>query len=293
MATKAQYRTELAGRMNDIFFGVAVSGTTTTVVVQTLITSDTNADTGRYNGAWIYNATTNQQRQIKNGSYVLASGAVTVTTPWTAPTLGDSIFITWVSPCETAPFTADPPYLTFINRALRRIAHPDQVTVTITTAHYMNITQLWVDRPERLLRVREPAQVVAGETIDSSWRHPELEMIGTQPTLHLRVPFLTATGTLVLDVIRPAHTWIRVATVWAESTVGLVNESDEARATLSEVTDVALLEACQVLPWRAPGRPNGPTLEMYQAAYDRVSRMAHIDMTQLRAPAQTAQEAAA
>lgn len=287
MPTKAQYRTELARSFNDLFFGIAVTGSTTTVQIQTLITSDTGASTGRYDGAWIYNATTNQQRQVKNGSYVLATGQLTVTTPWTAPSLGDAIYITWLCPSEVAPFTGDSAYLTFINKALRRIGHPDQITEPATVNHYVTITRPWLDRPERLLRVRESAQIESGEVYDSGWRRPELEMLGTSPTLHLRTPFLTATGSLVLDVIRPADTWIKVAGTWAESTVGLVNETDEARPTLNEVTDVAILEVCQVLPWRSPGRPNGPTEAMYKAAYDRVSKMQHVDMTQLKAPAAT------
>lgn len=256
MATRASYRRALAYALNDLGVYPVSSGTGTTVTIVTLADSTSDASTHRYDGRWVYLATgagQGTQRRVKRGGFTPSSGALTLELSWTAPSSPDEVELTGLFPCQagglgsTSVSPEDPGYNGLVNRALSLLLVPDRVTLAITTADtYSTTTWPWLDRPERLVRVLEPAPVAGGAPVDASWRGPQLVVDGPAPFLQLNAPFSTATGTLTLDVLRPADTLIS----GAESTTGFTAEGQTAIASVNDVREIGLLEAYRALRHR-------------------------------------------
>ena len=70
---------------------------------------------------------------------------------------------------------------------------------------------------------------------------------------YLHVPEAVAAGAAFYAQVRPpAATWIRVGGTWATSTVGLVNETDEALPEVDRVTAVAYWQLCLRMSRKGP-----------------------------------------
>lgn len=297
MPTTQVYRRALANALDDLAGPYAIaSATANTVVVPALINGAANTSTNFKSGTWVYVATgagAGQTRRVRTNGYSAASGTLTVDPVWTiTPSAGDVVELTGLFPA-TPQVGADISYLTILNAALRQITEPDRVTLAITTSQEYPLTTwaAWLDREERLTAVWEPGPT-GGLPVPADWRRPRLRLDAELPVLELTVPFAAAAGNLSLDVLRPADTWIRVATVWSESTVGLAAENDEARPSIEDVVKVGLAEAYQALMSRAPGRPSGPYEGKYAAARADAMTVRYFDSSQMKAPPPAASAAA-
>lgn len=234
---------------------LALSGSTTTsVTLGDLVSLQPNVSVGRFNGRWIYHvpqtgsAPTPQQRIVRPGSYVASTGTISIDGPWLPPGLYDLIEFSSLFPFDTPPFTSDTSYKTLINIGLKKLLIGDRVTLSISTSQVYTLPYYVTDE-SRLKAIWEPAPFGTAP-IDAGWRGPRFVRDGAANLLVFDVPFGTATGSLSLDVLRPADTLIGVnAAALSDSTVGLVNEADEIspQITLDEIREMFLAEAYRVL----------------------------------------------
>lgn len=256
-------RRDAQAALDDLSVHSALAGATFQTVGSILLASSAaNLSVDRYNGRWLYHIPASgmnqQQRQVVKGSYVASTGFVTVAPGWAAPLENEQLEMTALFPCFTPPFAAETSYARLIRRSMQRLSYRDRVTVAITTSQTYTLSASfpWLDREERLLAVLEPG-ITGGAPVDASWRRPRLIRDGGAVSLILDVPFITASGSISLDVLRPGDTLIGVnGGAYAESTVGLVNETDLTPLPVSEIIPVFLEEAYAVLATRANTNPS-------------------------------------
>jgi hypothetical protein len=283
----ATYRRALQARLDDGGVYLASSGTGSTVVIGAITDATTNASTTRYNGAWVYLASgagIGTQRRVVAGGFTPSTGTLSVELGWAAPALGDLIEITHLFPSAGGPAISvspeDTSYLQFINKSLSRVLAPDRISVAFAGASSASTaTWPWLDRPERLVRVLEPAPVSGYPVVPCDWRNPRLILDGPTPVLQLDQVF---TGTLTLEVLRPGDTLIS----GVESTTGFTTEGQTALPSVNDVVEVALEEAYIALSHRSPGRPNGSWAAKLETQRGIVANLKYLDRTQM------AQEAA-
>lgn len=283
MPTLAAYRRALWAALDDGMAHFVFAGRGDGAQVRELADSTPGASVHRYDGAYAYLASgagANQQRRIVNGSFDPATGDFDVELSWAAPAPGDEVEITHLFACTGYPQTGagvspeDVSYLGLVNMALRRLWVPDRVTLTFAGTASADTSSLpWLDRPERLVAVLEPAPVASFPPVPADWRGPRLVADGTTPVLQLDRPYA---GTLTLEVRRPADTLIS----GVESAVGMTTEGQTALAQVADVVAVGLAEAYRALMNRTPGRPNGAWAEKYAAQEAVVARLYALDRTQ-------------
>ncbi len=302
MPTLLEYRLATMKVLNDGGMWPAIASTSDTVRLGLSINLTPNASVHRYDGRWLYIASgtaIGQQRVVQTGGYNPLIGQYTVWPSWsTSPAVYDDVLLTGIfpsisnpgSPLDTAPLT-DTSYRDLINRALRHLVVPDRLTLPITTADTYSLATYaaWLDRPERLVRVREPSPVSGRDPIDASWRGPELVLDAGAPLLKLHAPFGTASGDLTLEVLRPAHTLIS----GVETTAGLDAEDDTAIPDVESVVTATLVEAYQVLMNRTPGRPTNQWAGLYDEALASAQRLRYYDASLQRPQAPAAPQEAA
>lgn len=299
MVTLSAYRQALLLALGDGAIYSIVSSTATTAVIGGLIDSSSNASTHRYDRHWIHAPTATgvgQTRIIKSGGYVASTGTVTIQVAWGLnPTPGAPVEITSLFPAEQDTMTDETSYRTLVNRALGRMLMPDRLSLAITTADSYDISayQAWLDRPERLARVLEPAVVSGRQPTDAAWRGWQLVLNAELPLLTLDTPFASATGSMTLEVLRPASTWIESSGTWAESTVGLANDTDEAKPPIEDFLPFGLMEACAVLMKRSRSRPSGDWATLYAEARDTAKNGRYWDHTSERPEPMPQQQEAA
>lgn len=271
----------LADALDDRETVTLSGGSTTTAVSLALVTADAGVTSNRYAGRWFYNQTKNTQAKV--ASYVPGTGTVTNAPAVTANASTDVGHFTSLFPV-LHDVGAETSYRTICNRALGRMGDADEVTVAITTSDDYTLAYPWLDRPERLLGIREPSPISGRIVDDSGWRIWELIPIHPSARLRVQEPFTSTSGSpsIALDVIRPQSTWIAVASTWAESTVGLVNPTDEAQPSVEEWLPFGLVEALTVLIARSPGRPNAEWLKLLDLAQNAVKASRYRDLTQER-----------
>jgi hypothetical protein len=283
MASLTAYWQALAQALDDLEVVVLTGGSTSTAVSTLLVSSATGITTGAYEGRWIYQYSgANAPQQRKVSIYAPGSGTLTVPTNWLAPASGDAIALTSLHPI-TGAIGSDTDYRTICDRAFGRMFLTTEVTTPITLSGTYPMTSYpWLDRQERLLSIKEPHP--AGgvyQPVDASWRGWELIPGSPVAKLNVRRPYLTATGNVTINAIRPALTWIKVAGTWGESVTGLINETDEAQPSIAEFLPFALTEALPRLIARSPGRPNAEWLTLLKQAEDDVKQSRFLDRTQL------------
>lgn len=263
-----------ARTLDDIAQHSVASATSSTVVVTQLVNLTTGASADRYNGTHVFHRQAGlpgQSRTVRPGGYAPSTGTLTVFPNWTTtPTAGDLIYLTHKFPVISEGADGGTDSRALVNKSLRKLSIPDRVHLAIGTGYAYPLTSFtWLDRPERLVRVLEPGPT-GGEPVDASWRGPRLVLDGPTPTLNLRVPFENATGSLTLEVMRPGHTLIATAGVWAEST-GLINDTDQCLPNAEDVLPQFMAEAYAALASRTPGRPY-PGADAARKAWLQVAR---------------------
>ncbi len=268
MPTLTDYIAAAGSALNDYARYQVGTSTTTTTQISFLSTSDASVSANKYDDTWLYVASGSglgQMTKIKKGSYVPATGQVGFSLAIASLVSGNFVDLTSLFPIVQGPLKSDANYRALINAALKRVNVMREITVPITTANRLALNGYpWLDVPERLLSVSEPSP--SGTTVvDASWRRPELIPVGSNSVIELKAPFYAASGNLTLRVIAPGDSYIGISGVYAESSVGLVSQTDAALPSTDVVTKAFLVEAYRVLMHRSPARPNGNWAELYEA----------------------------
>lgn len=125
-----------------------------------------------------------------------------------------------------------------LNEALQVMHWPRKETVTGNGTQRIDVSSsfAWLKRPDQLIRVFDvdPTSGEPDTMKGRAWLEPDGEK------MYLHIPRAVTSGaTFTIQVRRPCHTWIKVSGTWATSTVGLVNETDEALPEVDRVTAVA------------------------------------------------------
>lgn len=227
--------------------------------------------------AWVHvpTATSPRQRRVAASGLTIASGTVTFESTFGSQ-IGISTVFEWspLLPLITAPATGETPSIEdALYEALRHLAFPDEISPSIATTADISLATwaAWLDRSDRLLAVLEPAPVASLAPIDASYRFEghtaRLLLDGETPKLRLNVLYPTATGSLTLQVLRPADTWFRVSGTWTETAPGtaLAAETDEVRPDLRHCREAGLVFCYQAL---AASREGARRAE-YQAKYEQ------------------------
>jgi hypothetical protein len=284
----------LALSLDDYGSHRVTSATINTVRSSNISTTETDASPNAYDGRWVYcmatGASSGQQRKVTSAGYTSVTGNLALDLNWSLiPTANDILKLTGYFPILEQVGGEETSYRTLANRGLGRLSVVDRVSLAVTdgTESYSLATWAdWLDRPERLLGVYEPSPT-GGRAVAADWRGARLVLNAELPTLELDAPF---TGTLTLEVVRPARTWVAVLGTWAERD-GLTNDADEVAVQLEDAVCAARVEAYHVLMSRSPGRPNGPWSDRYEAALAEARQLRFYDVTSVR-PQQSAPEAA-
>lgn len=244
------------------------AGSTSTVVCSTFKSTELPTDHLAY--AWLHvpSASSPRQRRVKQTGLAPGTGTITVDDVF-GSSIGSAIdfeLSPLLPPIDGGVKGMAMSLNQCANEAARHLCFQDEISVTITTNATLSLTTWasWLDRAERLVAILEPSPF--GEApIDASWREIEFDRDAEAPTLRIKRRFGVATGTLTLKVLRPADSWIAVGGTWAESTVGLVNESDIAKPDLRHFREAGLVFAYQTL---ADAR-SGPRREEYRRKYEQ------------------------
>lgn len=284
MPTLAVYRQGAGRELNDLAAYVVASASPYSVQLAQTADATFDASEHRYDGAFVYAGFGGgQQRRVAPGGFTPNTGFFALELPWTVvPSVGDSVELTRLFPClhgnEGVP-PEDASYLTLANRALSLLWAPDRISVPFAGTSTASLTPWpWLNRPERLVRVLEPAPVAGFPEIPCDWRDPTLILDGTAPVLQLNRPY---TGTLTLDVRRPGHTLIS----GVESTIGLRSDTETALPAESDVIDGMLMEAYRLLMHRSPGRPGGGDwAKKYADQREKFESLLYFDRTRLAQP---------
>lgn len=268
MAYLQTLRRACADALDDMLVGTAYGvNTVSTVKMLAIASSASNLSAGKYNGKWIYHILSNgngQQRATIRDSLVVSTGTISVHPNWGAPSDGDQVEITGLFPCISPMMHAETNYRSLINAALRMLVVFDRYSITITAGTTSYTLPVWL-REDRIVRtpvrdprtgvvqdvlaVYEPAPISTGAPVLASWRRPSLVPDAQGNTLKLDVPFITSSGSISIDVVRPADTVIAPfgTGVYADSTTGLVNDLDEAKVETPEVVEVFKMLAYEAL----------------------------------------------
>lgn len=144
-----------------------------------------------------------------------------------------------------------------INEALQLMTWPFKLSVAGVTGtqrydlHSTTINAWWVTNRDQLVEVfrAETDNTIGGDPMQGrKWLEPDGEH------MWLYVPEEVSTGeTFTVQLRRPCHTWIKLGGAeWRDSTVGLVNESDEALPAMDRVSAVAWAVLARRMALRGP-----------------------------------------
>jgi hypothetical protein len=273
----------VAASLDDIGVYTVSASNSTTISSLQLIDTTANASANRYDGRWVYSGSPqSQQLRVKPGGFAPSTGTLTLQTAMNAATVGSSIEITGMFPCFGQVPGEDASYQTLIARTLAKLLVPDRVSTPITADETIDLSAWpWLDRDERLLDVLAPAPL-GTRPVSARWRGPRLIQDGGTPALELRVPFeavpgVVDMGDLILEVMRPADTWISGAEI-APGTTGMTVDSHTTIAPLESIVLFAQMEACRIMMTRTIGRPDGGDWgRRFADLRDRSEQLYHFD----------------
>ena len=150
----------------------------------------------------------------------------------------------------------------------------------------------FLDRAERLLDVRvgDPNALTTGSTAHRWTVYENASGL----VLHFEEPFAFLSGPHLAYLVtrRPADSIIAVAGTWGASTAGLVNETDQARSSLNEVTTGALAYCYRQLAARSHGEERATYEALYQVQMAEFASLPnYINRSAMPAPEQQAEAA--
>lgn len=290
MPTLTVYRRNLArkiGGYQQIVAGAqtsppsgAYAGTGNTALAQRLVASSdlasqdisasANMPQSRYDDSYVYALTTTpEQRRVSRGSFISNATATTLlsaggTTPvgycyvdrnWAAAL--PAATVVEVHPKEPAiDMNGAVGLHTWINRALGLMEVADRLSVTGVTGQYRYDLSAypWLTSETQLIQAYSPEYVTGMDPYPLPGG-AALRVDANVPYLIVTTP--TATGsTFFVDVYRPRSSWIKLTGTWGESTVGLVNETDEATADATALVNVAWYLICDAHVQESPPGDN-------------------------------------
>lgn len=267
----------------------ASGGSTTTLHSNALFqSSELPADFQAYVWAYVPTSAQPRLRRIKRDGLDAAAGILTVDGIFGTPVSAGMVFelssklpparepvanigeATWLGLNEAA------------NLALRHILVPDdalELALVTNQRDYSLSTWSWLDREDRLVDVRQLDAL--GTTYVPTPHTWEFREGARGSTLRLLQPFRFSSGaySVKLDVLRPADTLIKVGGTWGDSTVGLVNESDEAGADLNQIIPVALAFCYRALRDRSRGLSANTYATLYERQVREARRVRNYDHT--------------
>lgn len=295
MTTRTALWQALADALDDRETATLSGGSTTTAVSLAWVTTATGVTSSRYEGRWLFNQT--KATQSKVITYVASTGTNTVAPAVTAAASSDVVSLTSLAPVVHV-IGSETDYCTWVDRALGRMGLRHEIEIPIVAGQdvYPLTAFPSLDRPERLVQVREPSPV-STRTAPVHIAAIGWELVSDPPVASLRTrsPFDATSGSMTVERIVPANRWIKLSGggSYTESAVGLAAEGDEAYPSVEEFLPFGLAEALPVLIARSPGRPNAEWERLLKGAEDDVARSRYRDLTQEMAASAPQQEAAA
>jgi hypothetical protein len=245
----------------------------TSVVASRLATSVT---TSRYRNSWVLpvsGASAGELSRVKAEEALnLTTGELTVSPAFTAQIAsGVEVEIhRLLPPIDDDGWTG---LRTLINNALRELWVADRVTITGVTgqpSYSLSTYEEWLD-PQAVVELR-------GQALDSTlnpFPMGTFDPVRDADSLTVQVaPTLPGGESHSLEVFRPLDTWIKVGGVWAASTTGFVNDSDECLSNPDLVSTVALAHTYEAL---ASG-PDGGRYEEMARRQRRKANLAKLGM---------------
>lgn len=139
-----------------------------------------------------------------------------------------------------------------LNRALRTLRIPDRISIAGVSNQYRYDLSAypWLVHEAQLAGTWDREEVSGMDPYGlPGWSR--LRFDAQIPYLIIDTPVPTG-STFYVDVYRPASTWIKVSSTWANSTAGLVNESDEANVSIDRLVLVAAYFAAEALAMKDP-----------------------------------------
>lgn len=273
--TKTTYRRDLGLHLGGYYVVTAGTGGSSTVIANVWTPfRSTELPTTHLAYWWAYvpDLSWPNLRRVKKTGLDPTAGSITVDDSFSA-TVANGLIVELSSKLPPTSVTSagvgeavKPSLDDCVNMALRHIMVPDDTYVTITLVDgqrdYSLSTWPWLDRKERLVDVLF-GDALGGSFVPQPWRRWELRENAAGNSLHFDQPphILSGTHGVRLRVLRPGHTLISAA----DSTVGLVNETDYASPDTEQVTPVALAYAYRAMR----DRTKGPTSERYAELYVR------------------------
>lgn len=285
MATLSDILYGVGNALDDLARYAVSSATSSTVTLSSWIDTTPNASPNQHAHQYVYvetGAVLGLQRRIKPGSWT-SSGQVGVTPTWTTPAPGDSVLVTGLFPViggDVGP--EDSSYRAHANAGLGRLRIRDTIGVPIATSHSLSLAtwRRWLTGPEYLGSMREPSITGLGPPMDAGWRGIRAVFDAELPRLELNAPFATASGSLLVDVLRPANTWRGRGGVWSEIADGqaLVVPSDEVNVSVEDAVTVTKVEMLHALAFRNAGQPSIPrAFDRYQEALAEARQLEFYD----------------
>lgn len=293
MATLLQLRQALGHETDDLEVHTVANAAANSVAVAQWVDGSTGASALQYAGAYVYAQSSSgnaegQQVQGRQSGFTPVTGTLATDPAWTPPVPGTLLEVTSRYPVLPAA-NSQQSYNQIVRRALAKMVGPRAVTVTLpANTQFVDISAFsWLDRPERLTRVRESSPV-GGLGIDAGWRRVDLVFSGAHVTLLTVDSAPKVNLSLGLEVLAPLDTFVYTTAsgAWAESTTGPVLDTDEVDVAVEDAMPFLLLEYYLPLVERARGVPVGQFAQAYTAALAACEASAFFDTTQRRAQPQ-------
>ena len=296
MAALSEIRRAVEKELGDGEVITVDSSTTSSITSNIFKNATSGASHERYNGAFFFfpsGVVAGQQRRGRPGGLDPAAGTVLF-----YPDLGAvpgvvPVEITRLFPCDGPP-AEGPTYRSLINASLKKLAHESIVTLpsTVSRSYDLGLTySAWLDNPKRLVLVSDPPRYPGALTLPT-WRQWELRRNGLGTFFRwLDAPMTSATSYVELTFVKPAFYHVN----GAESTVGLVAETDSVGLPIDHVVTATLAEAYMVMSQQNASAPVDPDAQKkYEYWAEQTQNLVSYDPFRERPqPAATPQAAAA
>jgi len=260
MPTLAQIYSLIGHALGDLSVPMAASsGTTSTVVIPSMVSSANAASIHFQDAVWIYNQTQRLVRKVRSGGYAPTTGGFTVDPLWTAPVAGDLMLLSRLFPIQSQVLTRETSYYDIANEAGRWLWFEHQIAVpTVAHAHSYSLAPYgrWLTRRDQFLGLLDPPLVTGYPPQRGDWRRPTLEFAAGVPTLRLRTAYDGGGETMLLGVRCPVVEVIN----GADSPATMQADSDSVNGDLAELETVGLWIA-----YRTLGQGNGPDAAVWAA----------------------------
>lgn len=258
MPTLTTYRRDAAealGLLDVVTTTLAPTGEAAEEQVIAAVFGDASAQT-LYENAWVYPTTGAQagaQRRVRTGGLSPGTETLWVTRGWDAPlAAGTTCELLQLIPAVAALGRSG--WREIVNSVLRDTPtirrHP--ITAQAGTVRY--VVPIWLEAEDQAIGIYGPEASTEAGILSSNLK--SIRYDGEQVELELWSGY--AVGSVFsLAAYQPTASRIKSAGVWAESTVGLVEDDDEALAPRTLVRALSLVRAAELELQRPDPRYKG------------------------------------